>query len=204
MVTLFWYFFFVLSNFFLNKYLTIRKKSGYKIFQRIRFDLLVNSILLIFITIGIFKPLSPELWRKDSQKSDFSEIIFIVKNTKKDDTVLIWGAETVYHFLSDRNSPTRFPYQYPLLLDGYDNQNKIKEFITGIKEKRPKIIIDTAYTNLAVPPIDSKERDSYKPPDGYSVQPELATFFEYVSDNYQKVGRFEDKNWVIYQLIENN
>ena len=66
-----------------------------------------------------------------------STIRFILKNTTKDDYVLMFGAETSINFITQRRSPTRFEYQYPLYMQGYDNPLKDQEFLSDLQKILP-------------------------------------------------------------------
>ena len=68
---------------------------------------------------------------------------YIEQNTKADDYVLLWGAETTMNFDSGRRSPTRFVYQYPLYMTGYTNEQYIEEFLSDVIKNKPSLIIDT-------------------------------------------------------------
>ena len=46
------------------------------------------------------------------------------------------------YLLSDRDAPTRFFYHHPLIKPNYANQSLREEFVSDIKEKKPKLIID--------------------------------------------------------------
>lgn len=63
--------------------------------------------------------------------------------TTPEQTVLLWGAETSVNYLSQRISPTRFVYQYPLYQPGYATETMILQFLDDILDKKPAYIIDT-------------------------------------------------------------
>lgn len=74
--------------------------------------------------------------------SPFTPIVqYITAHTTKQDTVLVVGAESEINFLSQRVSPTRYVYQYPLQLLG--RRTMVEEYIQQIMKNRPKLIIDT-------------------------------------------------------------
>ena len=76
----------------------------------------------------------------------------IEQATAPSDTVLLWGAETRINFFSQRASPSRFSYQFPLYHPAYTNEGLIIEFLDAILEERPRMIIDTG--NPATPIFD--------------------------------------------------
>jgi hypothetical protein len=70
-------------------------------------------------------------------------VTFIKENTAPTDTVLLWGAETSINYFTERRSPTRYVYQYPLHKEGYTNETIIVEFLDDLLQNKPKYIIDT-------------------------------------------------------------
>ena len=70
-------------------------------------------------------------------------ITLIKELASEEDTVLIWGAETEINFHTQRPSPTRFVYQYPLYEEGYTSLALIEEFLADIIQNQPRLIIDT-------------------------------------------------------------
>jgi len=76
----------------------------------------------------------------------------IEQTTAASDTVLLWGAETKINFFSQRASPSRFSYQFPLYHPAYTNEGLILEFLDAILQERPRMIIDTG--NPATPIFD--------------------------------------------------
>jgi hypothetical protein len=79
----------------------------------------------------------------DTDDAAHSTIRFIRENTTKDDYVLVFGAETAINFVTQRKSPTRYAYQYPLYMEGYDTPIKDQEFLSDLAKKPPRLIILT-------------------------------------------------------------
>ena len=53
------------------------------------------------------------------QDNDYAPVIeYVIQNTHEDDQILLIGAESVVNFLTRREAPTRYVYQYPLALLG--------------------------------------------------------------------------------------
>ena len=76
------------------------------------------------------------------------EIIdYITANTTPVESVLLWGAETSVNFASQRQSPSRFVYQYPLYKKGYTDEGLIIEYLNDIIQNKPQLIIDTKNFN---------------------------------------------------------
>jgi hypothetical protein len=87
--------------------------------------------------------LQPRKYYFIKHKNIHQAIQFISENTTKEDYVLIFGAETVINFITQRKSPTRYVYQYPLYMQGYDDTRKDQEFLSDLAKNPPKLIIIT-------------------------------------------------------------
>lgn len=124
------------------------------------------------------------------------------ETTAPDDTVLIWGAESGVNWAAGRRSPTRFVYQYPLYMPGYQRRELVHEFLADIRAQKPPLIIDTSSTNLAVPPIDAAARQARLEEDyQFVLLPEMGEVFAYITTHY-RTERIFDGGWVAYRLMD--
>jgi len=112
---------------------------------------------------------------------------YINKNSRDRDKILAWGAESQIYLYSDRNSPSRFFYQYPLITENYTSKSMIDEFISDILAEKPLFIIDTM--NGRLPPLDMSRRLSWNPPHGRYIDrsAEFQPLFDLVQENYSHV-----------------
>ncbi len=125
---------------------------------------------------------------------------YIEQTTGEGDTVLVWGAETAINFVAGRRSPTRFVYQYALFaMPGYQNPALVEEFLAGIKENEPVLIIDTSPTNRVVPPLDATARAEWGSRERIPLLPELQQVFSYLSAHYRRVEMENRLGWVAYR-----
>jgi hypothetical protein len=69
---------------------------------------------------------------------------YILNHTQPGDTVLIWGNESVYNFLTERASPSKFVYTYALGVPNYVSQEMVDDLMLDIIKKKPMIIDATA------------------------------------------------------------
>jgi hypothetical protein len=69
---------------------------------------------------------------------------YIMSHTQPGDYVLIWGNESVYNFLTERESPSRFVYTYAFGVPNYASQEMVDELLFDISQKKPMIIDATA------------------------------------------------------------
>lgn len=113
-----------------------------------------------------------------------ASIRYIEANTAPDDLVLIWGAEAAVNFLSRRNPPGRFIYQYPLYTPGYTDEALIVEFLDSLLQSPPRLIIDTKnpLTPFYAFPVDSPR-----------IAEKIATLRSY----YRPAGDLQ--GWTVYQ-----
>lgn len=108
----------------------------------------------------------------------------IKQNTNPEDSILVWGAETSINYFSNRKSPTRFVYQYPLYTQGYTNEPMITEFLDDLIRQHPELLIDThnPRTPLYEFPIQTP-----------IIQQKIA----YLQCQYRIVG--EIQGWTVYK-----
>lgn len=119
----------------------------------------------------------------------YNDVISYVKlHTSEDDFVLVWGAETGINYATQRRSPSRYVYQYPLYQAGYTDQKIVEEFLGDIVRNKPRLIIDTKNPEtliydfgIASPKI---EADLQFLQSNYQIEEELGpwTVYEYVGN----------------------
>jgi hypothetical protein len=115
-----------------------------------------------------------------------SIVSYIDKHTTDDDYVLMLGAETTVNFLSKRQSPTRFVYQYPLYESGYTSEQMVMEFINGIIEHEPLLAVPKKMSKLQLGfPVDSEE---------------IRNGIEYVKVHYKAREKLD--NWTVFEFTK--
>ena len=115
-------------------------------------------------------------------------IDYISKNTKEDDQVLLIGAESAVNFLTRREAPTRYVYQYPLALLG--RRPMFEEYFNQILGNKPTLIVDTRGRNR----LDEK---LYTPLQKRSQI--VRDGVQYLGANYEQVAQFGD--WFVYRFV---
>jgi hypothetical protein len=124
----------------------------------------------------------------EAREQDPFIISYIDSSTSPNDYVLLWGAESSYNYLAQRRSPTRFVYQYPLYQIDYTNEQLIEEFLEGVIQNRPKLIIDTQ--NVMTPMYD------------FPIQtPTINADIAYLKSHYRPVDNLGA--WKVYSYTEN-
>lgn len=151
----------------------------------------IKNDILSFLTIGTVLII---LWssfndynkqrRAYENNNNTSIINYITSTTSPDDYVLLWGAESSINYYSERISPTRFVYQYPLYMQRYTSEKMILEFMDDVIQNNPKLIIDTKNpsTPMYVFPIKSESIDEK---------------ISYLQSNYHFVENIN--SWSIYE-----
>ena len=103
--------------------------------------------------------------------------------TTTDDTILVWGRGVWIYLLSERDAPSRFFYEVPLTTPNYTSQTTHEQFLTDIKEGKPKLIIDMRSSRL--PPLASIDRQNWKAsPRVIHILDDFRPFLEFVEANY--------------------
>ena len=135
----------------------------------------------------------------------------IAKYSKENDPILIWGSESSLYFLSNRRSPTRYFYQYPLFTKNYADSSKTSELIDEIKNDKPKVIIDASSSTIdaevkdtaIVPPINSQRRGEWFEKNKYFLNLNyLNDFFNLIDNDYLLITSTYNDNWDIYVLSD--
>jgi hypothetical protein len=113
-------------------------------------------------------------------------IAYVERNTSNDDTVLLWGAETAVNFFTERRSPTKYVYQYPLYTEGYTNDQRVEAFLEDILKNKPRLIIDAQDATM---PFLSFPTSS----------PRSRNLASQVRDSYETSGTIN--SWIIYEFV---
>lgn len=104
-------------------------------------------------------------------------IEYILNHTQPDDYVLIWGNASIYNFLADRRSPSRFVYTYAFGVPNYVSQEMVDELQLELIQKKP-MIIDAATRDNNVGGIDS---------DVWKNIPVTQGLIRFIEENYVRV-----------------
>jgi hypothetical protein len=150
---------------------------------------LMPGILLAIVLIGQLGQVKYySEYVRGLRDNDYAPVIdYVVKNTKAGDQVLLIGAESVVNFLTRREAPTRYVYQYPLALLG--RRPMFEEYFNQILENKPLLIIDTrGRTRLDEKLYTPLQKRSQIVRDGV----------KYLGENYEQVAQFGD--WFVYRL----
>lgn len=125
---------------------------------------------------------------------------YVLAATRPGDKVLVWGSWTAVNFLSGREAPTRFVYQYaPLYTRGYATREQIDELLAALERQPPVLILD-ARGSPVTPPLDAAARQGWDPHDAlYRLPPEVERVFAHVAARYAHVATLERSGWWVYR-----
>lgn len=149
---------------------------------------LITAYALIVIGIGVYNSYFSQV--QFIQSIDDRNITeYITSHTGKGETVLFYGAETSLNFETQRTSPSKFVYQYPLYTSGYTSDQLILEFLNDILVNQPAMIIDThnAVTPFFEFPIRTKA---------------IEENVKLINSKYAYIGKLA--GWDVYQLKKFN
>lgn len=113
------------------------------------------------------------------------------------DTVLVWGFQPLVHLAAERDSPSRYFYQFPLMMRGYTSGALIDGFLQDVRAKTPVAILDQRDRRL--PPLDRTARRHWQGAPRYLDDATLFdSLFDFVDENYEAVEK--RSGWVLYTL----
>jgi hypothetical protein len=147
------------------------------------------GIILAIIVLGQFSQVKyyPEYVRVLSDNDYALVIDYVANHTEEGDQILLIGAESVVNFLTRREAPTRYVYQYPLQLLG--RRPMFEEYFDQILTNKPTLIIDTRGRSR----LDEK---LYTPLQKRSQI--VRDGVKYLGENYQQVAHYGD--WFVYRF----
>ena len=117
--------------------------------------------------------------------------------TEPEDRVLVWGNQPQVYLQSEREAPTRFFTQFPLINRRYADQGIRDEFTSGIINEKPVIIVETGDGRL--PPLDKTKREDWSPTGRRYMDLSLyQRFFKFIDAEYEAVEEVD--GFTIYRL----
>ncbi len=151
--------------------------------------MVVTAVFVLTIWAVVYNDYAAINKVNTTPRQDYIFLNYIARMTKPTDTILMWGAETAYNFVSRRASPTRFVYQNDLY--NLADEKNTTEFLNDILAKKPKMIILRAY--------DKKITDYHF---AYRSE-ETGQLIDKIRAIYRQVKLPRLTGWIIYQLQGN-
>jgi hypothetical protein len=122
--------------------------------------------------------------------NESEEIIdYVNRNSNSNDTVLFWGNELTYNFLSNRRTPSRYSNIQAFSNSDYFDPDKLNEFLEDINLNKP-LIIDTSPTNGNTPALFGSAVKNAR----------IEAIKEFIQDNYIKKDILKSNGWIIYEF----
>lgn len=145
-------------------------------------------LLTLFSAFPLLRTWGTSLTQPEYRENEML-IKYVLDQTKPEDPILIWGAETSINFYTKRAAPTRYVYQYPLLVLGYTTEKKVLEFMDDLLETPPVILVDSMRSDMPffIFAVESK-----------TIEEKKEAFFSLYTEMPEIDG------WKVYQLIGSN
>ena len=127
---------------------------------------------------------------------------FVAANSRPNETVFIWGSQTLVLVLAERLGPTKYLYQYgPLYTRGYSTPAHVGQFLADLERNRPVLILDASNDGFITPPLDSAAFRTWTSPDiQYAPLPEMANVIAFVEATYARDGTEPATGWPVWRL----
>ena len=110
------------------------------------------------------------------------------------------GADSLIYLQTNRRPPGRYFYLYPLYTRGYQNAERVQEFLADLEAFPPRVIVDASSAAFQyVPPLDRELRLLWSPADtSYMALPEMDEVLAFIQANYVQVGLIGPSAWAVY------
>jgi len=161
-------------------------------------QVMFNSLLVVVLVIGSFPPLNQvvtNLRKPAGEDARSTTAAYLKSVTTPQDTILVWGWESVIYFLAERESPTRFALPFAL----YVNTPYLDEYagilLKEVQARPPAYIADLR--DPGMPFIDGRPAETCVSGNQMSNQ-RMVDFLAFVCSNYEEDRSFETIN--IYKL----
>ena len=121
--------------------------------------------------------------------------------TQPGDTVLVWGNDVWINFLTDRASPAKYSYQFPLFMPGYTTEEKVLDFLAVLQFAPPVLIVESPTDTAEMLPLNTELRTAagqaqVNMPEG------MQQVFKFVDENYCIARKLNDT--IVYRLKSNS
>jgi len=156
------------------------------------------AVCLVLAGVPLAVRFAPRATAHATRRAGNPVASYIMEKTGPGDSVLIWGAEARLNFLARRRAPTRFVYQYPLYMRGYQKAGHVRRLLRDLSLDPPALIIDASPSSRSIPPIDTDERSRWRPTDRYDMPPMMDLVFDHILRHYEISGTVGPGKWPVY------
>ncbi len=160
--------------------------------------LMLNSLLVAALLTGSIPPLAQvvsALGAPSGADARSTTAAYLKTVTSPDDTILVWGWESVIYFLADRDAPTRFALPFAFYLDTPYLDDFADTLLQEVKAHPPAYIADL--NDPSMPLIGGRPPETCVSGNQIGTQ-KMVDFLAYVCANYEPDRDFEEIN--IYKL----
>ena len=127
---------------------------------------------------------------------------YVRQNTAVETSVLVWGFGARVNFMARRTSPTRFVYQTPLYMPGYQTPELVQSFAQDLAVNKPALILDTWTGSVTeVTDFATRQRQFWQEATsaGWRPLPEMDAIFTYIATHYEYAGTVGPERWAVYR-----
>ncbi len=125
---------------------------------------------------------------------------YLKKVTTPEDTITVWGWESVIYFLAQREAPTRFALPFAFYLDTPYLDEYASNLIKEVQARPPAFIVDLR--DPGMPLIDGRTGDSCVS-GNHMINQRMVDFLAFVCANYVEDRNFETYNIYRYKARAN-
>jgi len=161
-------------------------------------QVMLNSLLVAVLVIGSFPPLYQvvtNLSEPAGEDARSTTAAYLKSVTTPEDTILVWGWESVIYFLAERGSPTRFALPFALYVNTPYLDEYVGILLKEVQARPPAYIADLR--DAGMPFIDGRPAETCLSGNKMSNQ-RMVDFLAFVCSNYEEDRSFETIN--IYKL----
>jgi hypothetical protein len=161
-------------------------------------QVLLNSLLVVVLAIGSIPPLNQVaagLSKPAGADARSTTAAYLKSVTTPQDTILVWGWESVIYFLAQRESPTRFALPFALYVDTPYLDEYAGILLKEVQARPPAYIADLR--DPLMPFIDGRPAETCVS-GNQMTNPRMVVFLAFVCANYEEDRSFETIN--IYKL----
>lgn len=161
------------------------------------------GILIIIVLFCIFNISSVltyirifnEIRNTHQLERESAMIEFIKNTTEPENKILVWGNDVWINFLANRESPTKYAYQYSLFLPNYTNHQKVESFLEDLKTCPPIYILEPIVNTDEIIPLSPERLTNL--PAAYHLPDGMQEVFNFFREHYSFLREFNEV--IIYQ-----
>jgi hypothetical protein len=147
--------------------------------------LLVSALSAGWMTLLVVVLLRPALLAARSNDQSLHDLAagHIIATTDAEEPIWVWGAESLVYLLADRDSPSHYFYQLPLMTEGWVTDELVATVVGELEANPPALIVDVS--DPVMPPLDGSERAGFQASLEYTADVDvLRPLFEFVETHY--------------------